>query len=98
MTLTRTILDFWFGAPGSDGYGADRKIWFEVDPAFDAEVARRFAADLEKAAAGAHDAMAAAPAGKRHLVIVPDGKLHLLPFDALIGTDGRRVLASHVVS
>ena len=36
--------------------------------------------------------------GKHRLVIVPDGKLHLLPFDALIGADGRRVLASHVVS
>ena len=36
--------------------------------------------------------------GEKKLVIVPDGKLHLLPFDALIGADGRRVLASHVVS
>ena len=37
-------------------------------------------------------------ANKKSLVIVPDGKLHLLPFDALIGANGRRVLASHVVS
>ena len=36
--------------------------------------------------------------GKQRLVVVPDGKLHLLPFDALIGADGRHVLASHVVS
>lgn len=35
---------------------------------------------------------------KKRLIIVPDGKLHLLPFDALIGSDGRRILASHVVS
>jgi len=72
MTLARAILDFRFGAPGLDGYGADRKIWFEVDPAFDAEVARRFAADLEKAAAGAHDAMAAAPDGALALTILLD--------------------------
>ncbi|MCB1021644.1 MAG: CHAT domain-containing protein [Acidobacteria bacterium] len=37
-------------------------------------------------------------AGKKRLVIVPDGKLHLLPFDALIAADGRRVLVSHIVS
>lgn len=35
---------------------------------------------------------------KKRLIIVPDGKLHLLPFDALVAADGRRVLASHVVS
>lgn len=28
---------------------------------------------------------------KKGLIIVPDGKLHLLPFDALVAADGRRV-------
>jgi uncharacterized protein (DUF924 family) len=34
------VLEFWFGA-GAD-YGKRRKRWFEKDPAFDAEVTRRF--------------------------------------------------------
>jgi uncharacterized protein (DUF924 family) len=72
MTLTRQILDFWFGAPGMKSYGANRKIWFEADAAFDADVRRRFAADLDRAAAGAHDAMVAEPEGALALTILLD--------------------------
>jgi uncharacterized protein (DUF924 family) len=32
------VLEFWFGAPR----GARRRQWFEKDPAFDAEIRRRF--------------------------------------------------------
>jgi uncharacterized protein (DUF924 family) len=72
MTLTRQILDFWFGAPGAEGYGANRKIWFEADAAFDEDVRQRFAVDLDRAAAGAHDAMAAGPEGALALTILLD--------------------------
>ena len=34
------VLAFWFGA-GAE-YGKPRKAWFEKDPAFDAEIGRRF--------------------------------------------------------
>ncbi|HJV96321.1 MAG TPA: DUF924 family protein, partial [Albitalea sp.] len=33
----QSVLDFWFG-PGD----AEREVWFRKDPAFDAEIARRF--------------------------------------------------------
>jgi len=72
MTLTRQILDFWFGAPGTEGYGANRKIWFEADAAFDEDVRRRFGVDLERAASGAHDAMAAGPEEALALTILLD--------------------------
>jgi uncharacterized protein (DUF924 family) len=72
MGLTRTILDFWFGAPGTESYDTDRKIWFEADAGFDADVRRRFAADLDRAAAGAHDAMAGTPEGALALTILLD--------------------------
>lgn len=32
------VLDFWFGAPGTAGYGQPRKAWFVKKPAFDAQV------------------------------------------------------------
>jgi uncharacterized protein (DUF924 family) len=40
------VLQFWFGE-GAD-YGKAHKRWFEKDPAFDAEVTRRFSGVLEK--------------------------------------------------
>lgn len=41
---TREVLDFWFGASSSSGYGAARKEWFRKDAAFDALISDRFAA------------------------------------------------------
>lgn len=40
----REVLDFWFGAPSSGGFGVARKEWFRKDTAFDALIADRFAA------------------------------------------------------
>jgi uncharacterized protein (DUF924 family) len=39
-SLAPPILSFWFGE--GDDYGRVHKRWFEKDPAFDAEVRRRF--------------------------------------------------------
>lgn len=72
MALCRRILDFWFGVPGSPGYGAARDIWFEADDGFDDDVRRRFAADLERAAAGMHDGMAGEAEGALALTILLD--------------------------
>src|SRR5919109_3889812 len=43
------VLAFWFGE-GAD-YGKRHKRWFEKDPAFDAELARRFVALHDELAA-----------------------------------------------
>ena len=45
------VLDFWFGAPGADGYGEFREAWFRKDEAFDRTIAERFGALIE---AGLH--------------------------------------------
>lgn len=37
-----TVLDFWFGAPGSREAGQARTVWFRKDAAFDADIAARF--------------------------------------------------------
>lgn len=84
MELTSRVLDFWFGAPGSAGYGEPRELWFKSDPAFDADVRRRFASDLEAAAAGAHDGLVAEPDGALALVILLDQ----LPRNIHRGTSG----------
>ena len=47
-----SVLDFWFGAPGSATYGADRPEWWRKDPAFDATVRERFGALVERALRG----------------------------------------------
>ena len=46
------ILDFWFGRPGSVGYGEERDTWFRKDDAFDASVRTRFGGAIETALAG----------------------------------------------
>ena len=48
----REILDFWFGAPDEAHAGKPRKIWFQKDATFDAEVRARFAGDYDAASAG----------------------------------------------
>lgn len=55
------VLDFWFGPPGDPDHGRPRPQWFRKDPAFDAEIARRFGALIEQALAGGLDDWAASP-------------------------------------
>jgi len=52
QTLQNKILDFWFGPPGSAGYGQPRREWFRKIAAFDAEIRSRFGAAVERALAG----------------------------------------------
>jgi uncharacterized protein (DUF924 family) len=58
------VLDFWFGA--------DRKAWFEKNPAFDAEIRSRFLPLYERAAAGALQAWREDPTSCLALVILLD--------------------------
>lgn len=55
MSDAAAILDFWFGAPGSAEHGLARKVWFDKDPAFDAEIRERFGAQIEQALRGELD-------------------------------------------
>lgn len=66
------VLEFWFGAPGSVEHGSLRKCWFEKDPAFDAEIRRRFLALVDEAAAGRLDGWADRPEGLLALIVLLD--------------------------
>ncbi|UUX94106.1 DUF924 family protein [Aquabacterium sp. J223] len=46
------VLDFWFGPAHSAASFEANPAWFRKDPAFDAEIARRFGATIEQALAG----------------------------------------------
>ena len=69
-----SVLDFWFGAPGSAAEIAGRqsKLWFDKSLANDQAVIDRFAATLTAATAGRLDAWANTPRGRLALVIVLD--------------------------
>ncbi len=52
MTSAAEVLDFWFGAPDSAGYGEPREIWFKTDSDFDGEIRSRFLPLIEAARQG----------------------------------------------
>ena len=66
------VLDFWFGRPDGDEYGGMREAWFKKDPAFDAEIRRRFLSDHARVATGDLDHLAATADGALALIIVLD--------------------------
>lgn len=68
----RALLDFWFAPPGSPEHGEDRAVWWEADPAFDAELRRCFLDLHEAAAAGRLDAWPETPEGALALVLALD--------------------------
>ncbi len=72
MERVGEVLEFWFGRPGEAGHGARREVWFKVDPAFDAEVAERFAALYESAARGGLEDWPEGPRAALALVILCD--------------------------
>jgi len=46
------VLDFWYGTPSSQSYGAPRDAWFTADPDFDTVIATRFGETIDQALAG----------------------------------------------
>lgn len=73
-TNAQAVLDFWFGATDDPGYSQPRKAWFVKDPAFDAEIRRRFGLLIEQALVGGIDdwltqPLAAFPALARVIVL-----------------------------
>ncbi len=63
------ILDFWFDNPPTD---AMREIWFKNDPAFDAEIRRRFQGDVDAAREGTRDDWARTARGALALLLLLD--------------------------
>lgn len=49
---SQDVLDFWFLAPGDEGYGKARMAWFRKDDGFDAAIRARFASTIAQALAG----------------------------------------------
>jgi uncharacterized protein (DUF924 family) len=68
----QAVLNFWFGAPGSASEGQQRAAWFRKDPAFDAEIQRRFAPLLEQAQAGGLQHWDATPWGALARIVLLD--------------------------
>jgi uncharacterized protein (DUF924 family) len=56
MSEANTLLDFWFGSPGSAERDRPRDTWFRTDPVFDETLRRQFLGDHQRAASGAYRA------------------------------------------
>ena len=66
------VLDFWFGAPGSAGYGKPREVWFKKSDVFDQAIRARFFLLYELAADGRLAAWDVTPHALLALIIVCD--------------------------
>ena len=49
LSSSQSVLDFWFGAPGSPEYGTARDEWFSQNAGFDRQVIERFGPLIEQA-------------------------------------------------
>ena len=67
-----TIIEFWFGAPGSAERGHSRAMWFKKDAAFDEALRARFGALHAAAVAGKCSAWEGEPASQLALIVVLD--------------------------
>jgi uncharacterized protein (DUF924 family) len=72
MLTPQDVLDFWFGAPGSAGYGKPRDVWFKKSDVFDQAVRGRFFLLYELAADGRLSAWTATPHASLALILVYD--------------------------
>jgi uncharacterized protein (DUF924 family) len=72
MDEAETLLDFWFGLPGSPERDRPREIWFKTDPLFDETLRRRFLGAYERAAAGGGRPWLDAPDSALALVLLLD--------------------------
>ncbi len=70
--LATSVLDFWFGAPGSPEHGTARDVWFRKDADFDEEIRRAFGNAVENALAGDYAAWEATAPGALARVILLD--------------------------
>lgn len=68
----RDILDFWLLPLSDPGHGKTRELWWKSTPALDAEIAQKFGALLDKAAAGQLDHWTKSPDGTLALILLCD--------------------------
>jgi uncharacterized protein (DUF924 family) len=68
----RDILDFWLLPLSDPGHGKKRELWWKSTPELDAEIAAKFGALLDRAAAGALDGWAGSPDGALALILLCD--------------------------
>ncbi len=101
MVTPEAVLDFWFLPLGEPGHGAQRKAWFVADPAFDAEVRRRFAAAVDAAALGTLDHWQDEGSACLALVLLLDQfprNIHRGTAGAYLGDDKARAAAAHALA
>jgi uncharacterized protein (DUF924 family) len=96
LVLPQALLDFWFGAPGSAGYGEEREVWWNKDPTFDALVGERFGALHACAMAGELEAWRqTAPGCLAYVLLLDQISRHLYRGLALAyAGDGRALSAA----
>jgi uncharacterized protein (DUF924 family) len=68
----QTVLDYWFGAPGSPEHGTLREFWFRKSDATDREIAQRFGALIERALRGELAGWAAQPGSALAQILLLD--------------------------
>ena len=66
------VLEFWFGTPGSAGYGQARAEWFRKDPAFDRSIVEGFGRSIEQALRGELADWAGEPQGALAQILLLD--------------------------
>jgi len=68
----QAILDFWFGAPGTDDFGRQRKFWFIKREETDAQLRSAFGEQVECALDGGLTAWDATPRGTLARILLLD--------------------------
>jgi uncharacterized protein (DUF924 family) len=69
---SRAVLDFWFLPRRHHHHGKFRDLWYSGESHFDAEIARRFGRDIERALEGRNRHWMATPRGALALCLLLD--------------------------
>jgi uncharacterized protein (DUF924 family) len=101
MASPETVLDFWFGAPGTADRDSPRPVWFRSNGEFDEACRAHLAALHADAASGALDHWGETPEGALALVILLDqmprnlhrGQAAAFACDAMARAAARRAVA-----
>ena len=72
MDVVESILEFWFGRPGTPDHGRLRAMWFEKNAGFDSAIRVRFRDAYESAARGDLDGAMGSARGCLALAILLD--------------------------
>jgi len=97
LSTPYTVLDFWFGAPGSVQHGKPRVEWFKKSDAFDVQIRERFLPVYEQVQDGALDHWRSSPLTLLAQIIVLDQFPRNMFRDTprAFATDARALDAAH---